>query len=305
VSGQRASIATDLLRRADLAMYAAKENGKAQCAVFDTGMSRRAEQRLEMEEDLRHAVERDELFLEYQPLIGLGRRELSGVEALVRWRHPTKGVIPPSEFIPIAEETGTILAIGRWVLREACMQLAHWKKALGPDEPFRVSVNVSARQFQHSDLIEEVLTALHEASVDPSGLEIEITESLVLDENTNTMAVLRQLRGLGVTIAIDDFGTGYSSLSYLRQYPVDVLKLDKSFIDGIETESDARALVQAMLSLAHSLGLKTVAEGIENGGQLDHLQELDCDTGQGFFFSRPMSAQAISSLLGPRLRKTA
>jgi len=238
-----------------------------------------------------------ELFLEYQPLVDLKSHRVTGVEALVRWRHPERGVIAPGEFIPLAEETGLILPIGHWVLFEACSQARAWQDELHSGEPLRVSVNVSVRQFQQLNLVEEVANVLRDTRLDPGCLELEITESVLMDDGAGAMKTMLELKQLGVTLAIDDFGTGYSSLSYLRQYPIDVLKVDKSFIEAIETEDEARALVHAIISLARTLSLATVAEGIERPEQIKQLLALQCDTGQGFFFAKSMSAEGISKLI--------
>ncbi|MBI2764945.1 MAG: EAL domain-containing protein [Chloroflexi bacterium] len=291
--GQTGS-ATDILRRADLAMYAAKGRGNGGCAVFDGMMSRRARERLQTEAELRLAIERGELFLEYQPLVSLRDKSLSGIEALVRWRHPERGVVSPAEFIPLAEETGLISPLGRWALHEACRQAREWQDQGTELAGVHVSVNVSVRQFQRDDVVEEVLAALAAHQLAPARLQLEITESVIMDDGFEAMKTLNQLREIGVSLAIDDFGTGYSSLSYLRQYPIDVLKLDKSFIDAIDREPEARELVLSMVGLAHALGLKTVAEGVETAGQLARLAALDCDVGQGYYLGRPMTGAALA-----------
>ena len=290
----------DLLRRADLAMYAAKERGKAGSMVFDALMSERARERLRLEGQLREAVREGQLFLEYQPLVSLTDGSIEGVEALVRWRHPYRGVVLPAEFVPLAEETGLILPIGRWVLGEACQQLRTWQDSPGASRSLYVSVNVSPRQFAQPGFCQQVRGSLAEFGCRPEGLQIEITESVLIENREQAMAALHELRETGVRVAIDDFGTGYSSLSYLREFPVDVLKVDRSFVESIESQGEARALVHAIIALARTLKLTTVAEGIERAEQIEALRALQCETGQGYFFSHPVSAEDATVLLGGR-----
>jgi diguanylate cyclase (GGDEF)-like protein len=291
--GDRAS-ADDLLRDADLALYQAKALGKNRSVTFASSMHTEIQDRLELERDLRSALDLDQLFVLYQPTFGLADSRMTGVEALLRWQHPTRGVISPLDFIPIAEDTGLILPIGRWVLGEACRQAALWQS---DGEPFQMSVNVSARQFDTVELVGEVRDALATSGLPPSSLTLEITESVLMHDLEETTRRLHELRALGVRIAIDDFGTGYSSLAYLRRFPVDTLKIDRSFISSIADSPAAGALIHTLVQLGKTLGLETVAEGIEDQVQLERLQRENCDTGQGFLFARPLTAELIDQLL--------
>ena len=287
----------DLLRDADTAMYRAKQLGKARYEVFDQAMHARAMDRLGLERDLRGAVERGELFLQYQPIVSLATGSLRGFEALVRWRHPERGVIPPAEFIPIAEETGMILTVGGWVLREACRQVSRWQSLSPPDGPLPVSVNLSGKQFLQSDLPEQVQEVLRETGLDPRGLKLEITETVVMENIETATQTLEQLRALGVELSIDDFGTGYSSLSYLQRFPVSTLKIDRSFVTRM-TESEGTAeIVRTIMQLAQNLGMDVVAEGVETEGQRAQLRGFECELGQGYFFSRPMDVGDAEALV--------
>ena len=273
--------AEDLIRDADAAMYRAKERGKGRYEIFDEAMRADAMARLETESALRRALERAELRLHYQPEIDLGTGEISGFEALLRWEHPVRGLLGPSAFMPLAEETGLIVGIGEWVLREACAEARRWP------EPLTLSVNLSARQLAQQDLVAMVRRALAETGMDPARLCLEITESAVMESGTATTAQLRALKSLGVCLAIDDFGTGFSSLAHLRRFPVDVLKIDGTFVAGLGREPQDASIVAAVISLAHALDLETVAEGVETDEQLEILKELGCDLAQGYLFARP------------------
>ena len=287
----------DLLRDADTAMYRAKQLGKARHEVFDEAMHARAMDRLGLERDLRGAVERGELFLQYQPIVSLATGSVRGFEALVRWRHPERGVIPPAEFIPIAEETGMIIPVGRWVLREACRQVSRWQMLSPLDGPLPVSVNLSGKQFLQSDLLEQVQEVLRETGLDSRGLKLEITETVVMENIETATRTLEQLRALGVELSIDDFGTGYSSLSYLQRFPVNTLKIDRSFVSRM-TESEGTAeIVRTIMKLAQNLGMDVVAEGVETEGQRAQLRGFECELGQGYFFSRPMDVDDAEALL--------
>jgi EAL domain-containing protein (putative c-di-GMP-specific phosphodiesterase class I) len=286
---------SDLLRRADLAMYQAKEQGKCTWVKFDSDMSARADRRLEIENSLRTALENGEFTLMYQPLVSLPNNQVTGVEALLRWKHPTRGVVLPSEFISVAEDIGLIVPIGRWVLEQATTQAREWARRYPAFSC--MSVNVSGRQFQHPGFAEQVDEIITQLGLPPHLLQLEITESVLMDERSNSLEVLRRLKTIGVAVAIDDFGTGYSSLSYLRQYPIDVLKVDKSFVDAIETEEEARALVQTIIGLAHTLQLRATAEGVERWEQVEQLSRLSCDSGQGYVFARPLDSESIGALL--------
>ncbi|GAA3291024.1 GGDEF domain-containing protein [Dactylosporangium vinaceum] len=288
----------ELLRNADLAMYAAKGNGRDRYALFDpamyAGIMREAEDRAELE----LALARQEFVVHYQPIVDLPTSRLIGVEALVRWEHPARGMLGPNTFIPLAESTGLIVPLGRWVLRQACEQLAEWRAQFPAAAAIRVNINLSARQFQHEGLVEEVAGILAETGVDPHQIVLEITESLLMQDTDSTIETLGRLKALGVRLAIDDFGTGYSSLSYLKRFPVDILKIDRSFVDGITTERGDATLAEAVVQLGRALQLQTVAEGIETAEQWSTLQDLGCEFGQGYLFARPGAADAISSILG-------
>ena len=283
---------SELQQNADAAMYRAKSEGRDSFAIYDTGLSTAARDRMELANGLRRALERNELALHYQPQVDLDGR-LKGLEALLRWQHPTRGMLYPGHFIDIAEETGLIVPIGTWVIEEACRQCQAWN--LRHNEPLKMAVNVSALQFYFSDLVEVVRAALRKTGLPPNCLELEITESLVVRDARKCAAELDELRTLGVTIAIDDFGTGYSCLSYLRRLPVDVLKIDRSFLEDVESHS-AAAVLQAITVLAHSLGLNVVAEGIERKEQIPVLRELGVDLAQGYYLGRPKPAREIESI---------
>jgi diguanylate cyclase (GGDEF)-like protein len=280
-----------LLSEADSAMYEAKETGKNRVEVFRTSMRSRMLERLDLTNGFRWALGRSEFFLEYQPIVTLADGRLVGFEALVRWNHPHLGEVEPLRFIPIAEETGFIVPLGRWVLVEACEQLAAWSAESG--KALTLSVNLSRRQLISTHLIDEVRTALALSGVDPHQLMLEVTESVLMEDPAQATRALSELRSLGIRIAVDDFGTGYSSLSHLQRFPVDVLKIDKSFIDPLAGhDEESRALVTAILGLADTLGLEVIAEGIEHQSQLHHLVELGCHRGQGFLMARPLDTEA-------------
>ncbi|QIN79146.1 PAS domain S-box protein [Rubrobacter marinus] len=293
----RPGLPDDLLRQADMAMYEAKKKGKANHEVFEPRMDAPALGRLRMGTDLRRAVERGEFRVHYQPEVSLETGEVVGFEALVRWEHPEHGLVAPARFIPVAEETGLIVPMGRWVLEEACRQARAWQD-LRPDGPPRVmSVNLSARQFEHPDLARDVARALRESGLEPGRLVLEITESVVMNDARSTVGTLGELKALGVRLAIDDFGTGYSSLSYLRRFPVDYLKVDRSFVDGIGEDPGDAVLVSGIVDLAHALGLNVVAEGVETQEQLALLRGMGCDLAQGYHFARPLPSEEASTLL--------
>jgi diguanylate cyclase (GGDEF)-like protein/PAS domain S-box-containing protein len=277
-----------LLRNADLAMYLAKRRGKARVERFATHMHEEVVERLDLLADMRYAIERDELQLEYQPIVDLANRTVSGLETLVRWDHPTRGRIPPADFIPLAEQSGLIVSIGRWVLLHACAHARHWSRSLPELTPVTVTVNLSARQLSDVNLLDDVANALRVAGLRRDQLVLELTESTLLANSEETVGILTSLKALGVRLAIDDFGTGYSSLSYLHRFPVDILKIDKSFVAGVAGGPGASALASAVIALGNSLGLKTVAEGIEYDAQHRALETLGCRFGQGFLFSRPL-----------------
>jgi diguanylate cyclase (GGDEF)-like protein len=290
------SDAQNLLRNADVAMYRAKRSGEGGAyAIFEPSMHAAVIERLEIEADLRRAIERDELVLHYQPIIELASSRVAGLEALLRWAHPRRGLVMPFEFIPLAEETRLILELGRWVLREACRQAAAWRADPRTDRTW-VSVNLSGVQLLDSSLDAEVAAALADSGLEPASLTLEITETVLVQDVAAAVDRLEKLRALGVSIAIDDFGTGYSSLRYIRRFPADMLKIAKPFVDGLHDETDT-ALVRTIVALADSLGLRTVAEGIEDHRQLGRLRELGCLLGQGYLFARPLAAHDVTELL--------
>jgi diguanylate cyclase (GGDEF)-like protein len=289
--------ADDLLRNADLAMYMAKGRGKARYAVFESGMHAAVLQRLELEADLRRALGQGEFFLLYQPVVRLPDGSVVGMEALIRWKRAGGDVAFPGQFIPVAEETGLILEIGRWVLQEACRQAAAWQAEHTPTPALRLSVNLSARQLQDPGLVKDVEAVLAASGLEPASLVLEITESLLMSEPDVAAQRLGELKDLGVRLAIDDFGTGYSSLSYLRRFPVDVLKIDRSFVTTLGSGPEDAALAHAIVKLGHTLQLRVVAEGIETPAQLAELQTIGCEYGQGYLFARPLAADAMSVVL--------
>ena len=286
-----------LLRNADVAMYTAKERGKGRYQVFEPGMHTALLERLQLEGDLQRAIERKEFTIHYQPIVALATGRITGLEALVRWNHPNRGLIPPADFIPVAEETGLIVPIGRWVLGEACHRVGTWQRQHPTVSPISVSVNLSGRQLQDANLVEDVAHVLRESELDPSTLVLEITESVLMQDLEETCGRLEVLRELGVRPAIDDFGSGYSSLNYLRRLPVDILKIDKLFVDGITGGHDGMAVVEAVVNLGRTMNLTTVAEGVEFQAQLDVLRQMGCDFGQGYLFSHPLEFEAVTALL--------
>jgi diguanylate cyclase (GGDEF)-like protein/PAS domain S-box-containing protein len=289
--------AESVLRNADLALHEAKGAGKSRSAVFDPSMERDAVNRLELQADLRYALERKQLRLVYQPIVSLATGHITGVEALLRWHHPTRGLVSPTEFIPIAEETGLIVPIGQWVLEEACRQARAWHKRFAAHSTLMMSVNLSARQFQRPELSDNINQVLHETGLDPRFLTVEITESVLMRDAATTYTTLEVLKELGVQVAIDDFGTGYSSLSYLKRFPVDTLKIDRSFVDGLGRDPQDTAIVQSIIALAKTLLLRVTAEGIETPSQRAHLREMGCDLGQGFLFAYPVSPADVEHML--------
>jgi diguanylate cyclase (GGDEF)-like protein/PAS domain S-box-containing protein len=289
-----------LIRDADAAMYRAKERGRARYELFDEHMRARAVARLRVENDLRRALERRELRLVYQPVVSLRDGSIVGAEALVRWQHPERGLIPPGDFIPVAEECGLIEPIGRWVLGEACRQTGLWHAANPDAAPITISVNLSARQVAQPDLTTAVSRVLRTTGIDPSRLCLEITETVLLEESEMLGDTLRALRGAGVRLVLDDFGTGYSSLGYLNRLPLDALKVDRSFVDGLGVEPRDSAIVKAVVGMAQALSLTVIAEGVESQTQLGELRALDVDQAQGYLFARPMPADELGAMLGLR-----
>jgi diguanylate cyclase (GGDEF)-like protein/PAS domain S-box-containing protein len=287
----------ELLRDADAAMYRAKELGKARVEVFDDSMRHRAVERLELETSLRGALERSELRLVYQPKVQLNGERIVGVEALLRWDHPKHGTIPPLKFIPLAEQSGLIVPIGAWVVEEACRAASHWQREFDRDDLI-IAVNLSPRQLGSTELVDTVRNAITDTGLAPSTLCLEVTESALMADITSARETLHELKALGVRLAVDDFGVGHASLKQLKQLlPVDILKIDKSFVDGLTTDVEDRAIIEAVIILAGSLGLDTVAEGVEHADQAAALRDLHCQLAQGYHFSRPVTPDAISALL--------
>ena len=291
--GERAS-AEDLLRDADIAMYQAKWDGRNRYVVFESGMQDAVQSRMELEMDLREALERDEFFLVYQPTFNLRDMSPTGVEALIRWNSPQRGLVQPNDFIPLLEETGLIVQIGKWVLGEACRQGAAWRRA---GYPISMAVNISGRQLDVDDFISDVREALAESGLDPVALTIEITETTLMRNAEETARRLAAIKQLGVRIAIDDFGTGYSSLAHLQRFPVDALKIDRSFITGLTHNDEGETLIRSLVQLGKALSIETLAEGIEQPRELTLLREEQCDSGQGFLFAKPLDVAASEEFL--------
>jgi diguanylate cyclase (GGDEF)-like protein len=289
--------AEDILRDADTAMYRAKSLGKARYEVFDADMRASVIARLQLETDLRHALEREEFRNFYQPIVDLASGEIVGFEALLRWQHPTRGLLGPEEFIPVAEETGLIRELGWWNLREACRQISEWRAALAAHSHLTISVNLSAKQFLQPNLVEDIRKFLRELALAPEALKLEITESTVMADPAAAVEMLQQIKSLGIRLAIDDFGTGYSSLSYLHRFPLDTLKIDRSFISGMGEEGEGMEIARTILPMANNLRLDVVAEGVETIQQVAMLKKLHCKYAQGFYFSRPLSAEGTAALL--------
>jgi len=288
---------SDILRDAETAMHRAKECGKARYEVFGRDMHGELMSRLKMETDLRHACERGELFVDYQPIVSLATRSLMGFEALVRWRHPEFGLIAPKDFIPVAEETGQILTIGQTVLESACRQAREWQITYPTTPPLFVSVNLSVKQFNQPGLVDNIANLLEEFNLPPRCLKLEITESVFSDNIEAAVGLLTQLRNLGVQLSIDDFGTGYSSLSYLQRFPIDTLKIDRSFVMQMMDNEENIAIVRTIVALAQNLGMDVVAEGVETEDQVTMLRKLDCENGQGYLFSTPLGARQLDQFI--------
>ena len=287
---------TELMQAADVAMYSAKAHGKGGYEVYEPGLQAAIVRRLAWTADLQRAVQRREFVVHYQPIVSLIGGSPVGLEALVRWSHPEHGLLLPQEFISLAEDTGLVVPLDRWVLKEACVQTREWQFCHPDARRLWVSVNISARHFQDEDLVEDVLAALRESDLDPQFLVLEITEGVFVQEAESVIERMSALKALGIRFAIDDFGTGYSSLSYLRRFPIDILKLDKSFVDDIAVSAEDGALAETIVQLGKNLHLQTIAEGIEHAPQLEALRALGCQLGQGFYFTKGLQAREIDEL---------
>jgi predicted signal transduction protein with EAL and GGDEF domain len=287
--------AETLLKNADTAMYQAKATGRKSYRFFEPEMDLRAVERRTIEEGLRHALERQEFVLHYQPKLDIATGKIHGAEALIRWEHPEHGPMPPNSFISVAEDSGLIVPLGKWVLHEACRQAKAWSDAGSPR--LRIAVNVSAIEFQNEQFMPGIFETLEETGLAPDSLELELTESVFMKRSSNAADILKTLRAQGVRLALDDFGTGYSSLSYLTRFPVDTLKIDQSFIRQITSAPSETAIVKAVLGMAQSLNLRVVAEGVETLGELAFLRKYQCDEAQGFYFSRPLPAAAFDAFV--------
>lgn len=289
-----------ILRDADIAMYRAKALGKSRYEVFNLGMHTRVVALLQLETNLRRAIARQEFQVHYQPIVSLKTGNITGFEALVRWQHPERGLISPDKFISVAEETGLIIPISYWVLRETCHQLQAWQAKFPANPPLTVSVNISGKQFSQPNLIEQIRQILQETNLAPQSLKLEITESVLMENTESAVSMLLQLKAMNIQLYMDDFGTGYSSLSYLHRFPLDALKIDRSFISTINTNGSNSEIAQTIIMLAHNIGIDVIAEGIETKGQLELLKTLGCEYGQGYFFSQPVTAEAAEVLIAKR-----
>jgi diguanylate cyclase (GGDEF)-like protein len=289
-----------LLKNAGAALYKAKRSGGANYQFYTADMHDLATKRLALESNLRKAIQNEEFLIHYQPRVSVDSLAITGVEALVRWQHPTLGLISPSEFIPLAEDTGLIVPIGEWVLRTACLQGRRWREQ--GFAPIPIAVNISARQFHDQDLAQTVIRILEETGLSPKYLELELTESSIMQDAEFAAEMLNRLKSMGINISIDDFGTGFSSLASLKRLPIDALKIDQSFVREATSDPDDAALVMAIITLAHNLRLKVIAEGVETEDQLRFLQLLRCDEIQGYFFSKPVSAETLASAFDPQIR---
>jgi EAL domain-containing protein (putative c-di-GMP-specific phosphodiesterase class I) len=290
-----ATDAETLLKNADIAMYRAKDLGRNNYQFYSAQMNKHTFERLAMESSLRRALDRNEFVLHYQPKLDLRSGEIAGVEALVRWRHPDWGMVSPAQFIPLAEETGLIVQIGEWVLKTACEQSRTWRDQGIP--AMRVAVNLSARQFGQKTLLADIAKTIAQTGLTPECLELEITESLVMHNPEHAADTLHKLKAMGINLSIDDFGTGYSSLAYLKRFPIDCVKVDRSFIKDIPNDSDDMAITKGIIALGHSLRLKVIAEGVETVEQREFLRANGCDELQGFLFSKPLPAEEVTALL--------
>jgi len=297
LSAPRYQDTQEILRDADNAMYRAKSRGRGRYEIFDTTMLDHAITRLEIENEMRGALEHGEFILYYQPILALPAQQVVGFEALMRWQHPRRGVVPPADFIPIAEETGLIVPMGQWVLQQACRQLREWQLLFPMDPPLGININISAKQLREPDLSEMIVQVLADSKLDAHCLNLELTESLILEDAGWVNATLAELHDLGVQVQIDDFGTGYSSLGYLQRLPINVLKIDRTFVSNMGAQGNGSEIVRTILTLAHDLGIKAIAEGVENNEQLQKLNELQCEFVQGFLFAQPLNLNAANTMI--------
>jgi EAL domain-containing protein (putative c-di-GMP-specific phosphodiesterase class I) len=294
--------AEDMLRAADIAMYRAKDKGQSSYMLFDPSMQIRAITLLQLESDLRRAVERDEILVLYQPIISLKTGRIAGFETLARWRHPDRGLVQPADFIPLAEDNGLIAAIGAQALRKSCRQMKRWMESYGEDAPATISVNLSGRQLQDPDLVRDIELMLAQSGTPGSRLKLEVTESMIMRNPETVARSLAELKDLGVSLSIDDFGTGYSSLSYLHRFPFDTLKIDRSFVAALDDRRENQEIIRTIALLAHALGKDVIAEGVESADQLARLDALGIEYAQGFIFSHPLEVEGAEVLLGERRR---
>ena len=288
---------SDLLQNADIAMFRAKTKGKACYEVFDRVMYVQALEQLQLENDLRQALVERQFQVYYQPIVSLNTGRLTGFEALVRWQHPVRGLVSPVEFIPMAEETGLIVPIGEWVLREAAQQMSVWQTKFSTQAPLKISVNLSVRQLKEPDFLEKIDSILVQTGLAGQSLQLELTESMLMDNVKQLIGILNHLRARAIQLSIDDFGTGYSSLSYLHRFPVNNLKIDRSFVSRIGEQGENQELVETIVTLAHQLGMEAIAEGVETLQQLNQLQALNCEEAQGYLFSKPLERESAEALI--------
>ena len=291
----------ELLKNADTAMYLAKEKGRNRFQFYTDDMNKESKQRLDIETKLRKALQNDEFFLLFQPKFEINSLTTIGAETLIRWQHPEMGMVSPMDFIPIAEETGLIVPIGEWVIQQSCRYLQTWKEQ--GYKPIKMAVNLSPRQFHQSEIVDFILDTLVSHNIKPSEFEVEITESLLMEDTDTTINLLNKLKAWGVSISVDDFGTGYCSLGYLKKFPIDTLKIDRSFVKDIMTEPDDAAITEAIIAMAHSLRLNVIAEGVETEDQLKFLKQFGCNEGQGYYYSRPLPAELFEDFLVPMERR--
>ncbi|MEM9275293.1 MAG: EAL domain-containing protein [Cyanobacteria bacterium P01_F01_bin.143] len=287
----------EIMRDADLTMYSAKEQGRARYEIFNSSLHDRAITRLQLETDMRRGIEREEFLIYYQPIHSLKTGKLSGFEALARWKHPVRGIVSPVEFIPVAEETGTIVALGTWIMERACRQMQLWQELYPHKYPLQISVNLSGKQLRESSLLETIDSILQDTGLSPQSLKLEITESSLIENMEVATQTLLEIKSRGIKLSMDDFGTGYSSLSYLHRFPVDILKIDRSFVRDIRTNKGNYAIVKAIVTLAHVLEMEVIAEGLEDSFQLDQLKLLNCEYGQGYYFAKPLNQQQAECLV--------